>query len=222
MDISGLGEETIDLLYKNGLLLNYADLYNLKIEDISPLERMAEKSAQNIIFAIDKSREVEFERVLFALGIRFVGQTVAKKIVKAFENIDNLMSADYESLMEVEEIGEKISKSILEFFSSIENKKIINRLQKIGLKFQISRSDNISKTILSGDSFVISGKFKNLSRNEITTLIESNGGKTTSSVTSKTNYLLGGEDIGPSKLTRANDLNVKIISIEEFLEMINI
>ena len=222
MDISGLGEETIDLLYKNGLLLNYADLYNLKIEDISPLERMAEKSAQNIIFAIHKSREVEFERVLFALGIRFVGQTVAKKIVKAFENIDNLMSADYESLMEVEEIGEKISKSILEFFSSIENKKIINRLQKIGLKFQISRSDNISKTILSGDSFVISGKFKNLSRNEITTLIESNGGKTTSSVTSKTNYLLGGEDIGPSKLTRANDLNVKIISIEEFLEMINI
>ncbi len=222
MDISGLGGETIDLLYKNGLVSNYADLYNLKKKDLIPLERMAEKSAENILNALNLSKQIEFERVLFALGIRFVGQTVAKKIVKAFENIDNLMSADYESLMEVEEIGEKISKSILEFFSSIENKKIINRLQKIGLKFEVSQSDNISKTILSGYSFVISGKFKNLSRNEIATLIESNGGKTTSSVTSKTNYLLGGEDIGPSKLTRANELNVKIISIEEFLEMINI
>ena len=222
MDISGLGGETIDLLYKNGLVSNYADLYNLKKKDLIPLERMAEKSAENILNALNLSKQIEFERVLFALGIRFVGQTVAKKIVKAFKNIDNLMSADYESLMEVEEIGEKISKSVLEFFSSIENKKIIYRLQKIGLKFEVSRSDNISKTILSGYSFVISGKFKNLSRNEIATLIESNGGKTTSSVTSKTNYLLGGEDIGPSKLTRANDLNVKIISIEEFLEMINI
>ena len=222
MDISGLGGETIDLLYKNGLVSNYADLYNLKKKDLIPLERMAEKSAENILNALNLSKQIEFERVLFALGIRFVGQTVAKKIVKAFKNIDNLMSADYESLMEVEEIGEKISKSVLEFFSSIENKKIIYRLQKIGLKFEVSRSDNISKTILSGDSFVISGKFKNLSRDEIATLIESNGGKTTSSVTSKTNYLLGGQDIGPSKLTRANDLNVKIISIEEFLDMISI
>ena len=220
MDISGLGAETIDLLYKNDLVSNYADLYTLKMEDLIPLERMAEKSAENILNGLNQSKQIKFERVLFALGIRFVGQTVAKKIARTFQNIDNLISASYENLIEVEEIGEKISESIVEFFSSEDNLKIIYSLKKIGLKFEVDNSNKYSKNILLGNSFVISGKFDGFSREEIKTMIELNGGKNVSSVTSKTNYLLGGENIGPSKLNKANSSGVKIINLEDFLRMI--
>jgi len=220
MDISGLGAETIDLLYKNDLVSNYADLYTLKMEDLIPLERMAEKSAENILNGLNQSKQIKFERVLFALGIRFVGQTVAKKIARTFQNIDNLISASYENLIEVEEIGEKISESIVEFFNSEDNLKIIYSLKKIGLKLEVDNSNKYSKNILSGNSFVISGKFDGFSREELKTMIELNGGKNVSSVTSKTNYLLGGENIGPSKLNKANSIGVKIINLEDFLRMI--
>ena len=220
MDISGLGGETIDLLYKNGLIANYADLYKLKKEDLIPLERMAEKSAENILHGLNQSKQIEFERVLFALGIRFVGQTVAKKITKAFQNIDNLINSNYENLLEVEEIGEKISESIVEFFSSEDNLKIIYRLKKIGLKFEIDNSNKDLKNIFAGNSFVISGKFDGYSRDELKTMVELNGGKNVSSVSSTTKYLLGGENIGPSKLVKAKSLGVKIISIDDFKKMI--
>jgi len=220
MDVSGLGTETIELLYKNGLVTNYADLYNLKKEDLIPLERMAEKSAENILNGLNQSKEIEFERVLFALGIRFVGQTVAKKITKAFQNIDNLINSNYEKLLEVEEIGDKISKSVVEFFRSEDNLKIIYRLKKIGLKFEIDKSNKDYKNILAGNSFVISGKFDGYSRDELKTMVELNGGKNVSSVSSTTKYLLGGENIGPSKLVKAKSLGVKIISIDDFKKMV--
>ena len=220
MDISGLGAETIDLLYKNDLVSNYADLYTLKMEDLIPLERMAEKSAENILNGLNQSKQIKFERVLFALGIRFVGQTVAKKIARTFQNIDNLISASYENLIEVEEIGEKISESIVEFFNSEDNLKIIYSLKKIGLKLEVDNSNKYIKNILFGNSFVISGKFDGFSREELKTMVELNGGKNVSSVTSKTNYLLGGENIGPSKLNKANNIGVKIINLEDFLRMI--
>ena len=220
MDISGLGAETIDLLYKNDLVSNYADLYTLKMEDLIPLERMAEKSAENILNGLNQSKQIKFERVLFALGIRFVGQTVAKKIARTFQNIDNLISASYENLIEVEEIGEKISESIIEFFNSEDNLKIIYSLKKIGLKLEVDNSNKYIKNILFGNSFVISGKFDGFSREELKTMVELNGGKNVSSVTSKTNYLLGGENIGPSKLNKASSSGVKIINLEDFLRMI--
>ena len=220
MDISGLGAETIDLLYKNDLVSNYADLYTLKMEDLIPLERMAEKSAENILNGLNQSKQIKFERVLFALGIRFVGQTVAKKIARTFQNIDNLISASYENLIEVEEIGEKISESIVEFFNSEDNLKIIYSLKKIGLKLEVDNSNKYIKNILFGNSFVISGKFDGFSREELKTMVELNGGKNVSSVTSKTNYLLGGENIGPSKLNKASSSGVKIINLEDFLRMI--
>jgi DNA ligase (NAD+) len=222
MDINGLGNETIDLLYSNELILNYADLYDLKKEDLILLERMADKSVENIFVGLEDSKKIGFERVLFALGIRYVGQTVAKKIANKFKSIDNLMSSSLDELLLVDEIGDRISESIVDFFSIKENVNIIFRLKKIGLQFEIDKSNEKISDILSGYIFVISGVFNNYSRDELKRLIELNGGKLSSSISSKTNYLLGGSNIGPSKLLKIKKLEIPIISENDLIEMINL
>ncbi|MFL2666480.1 MAG: NAD-dependent DNA ligase LigA [Flavobacteriaceae bacterium] len=222
MDINGLGNETIDLLYSNGLILNYADLYDLKKENLILLERMAEKSVENIFIGLEDSKKIGFERVLFALGIRYVGQTVAKKIANKFKSIDNLMSSSLDELLLVDEIGDRISESIVDFFSIKENVDIIYRLKKIGLQFEMDKSNEKISDVLSGYIFVISGVFNNYSRDELKRLIELNGGKCSSSISSKTNYLLGGSNIGPSKLLKIKKLEIPIISENDLIEMINL
>ena len=222
MDINGLGNETIDLLYSNGLILNYADLYDLKKENLILLERMAEKSVENIFIGLEDSKKIGFERVLFALGIRYVGQTVAKKIAKRFKSIDDLMSSSLDELLLVDEIGDRISESIVDFFSVKENIDIINRLKKIGLQFEMDESNERISKLLSGYIFVISGVFNDYSRDELKRLIELNGGKLSSSISSKTNYLLGGSNIGPSKLLKVKKLEIPIISENDLIKMINI
>ena len=221
MDINGLGNETIDLLYKAGLISNYVDLYNLKKDDLVLLERMADKSINNIFSGLNESKKIPFERVLFALGIRYVGQTVAKKLAKAFRSIDKLMTKKIEDLLLVDEIGDRISKSIIDFFNNNENCEAINRLKCLGLQFEIKENDLPINDILLGLSFVISGVFKNHSRDELKQMIETNGGKVSSAVSSKTNYLLGGNNIGPSKLLKVEKLETVIISENDLLNMLN-
>tara|TARA_B100000953_G_scaffold63322_1_gene50540 strand:- start:902 stop:2908 length:2007 start_codon:yes stop_codon:yes gene_type:complete len=222
MDINGLGNETIDLLYSNGLISNYADLYDLKKEDLIPLERMADKSVENIFIGLEDSKKIGFERVLFALGIRYVGQTVAKKIANEFKSIDNLMSASFDELLLVDEIGDRISESIVDFFSNKENIDIIYRLKDIGLQLEIDKSSQAINDILSGYMFVISGVFNDHSRDELKRLIELNGGKLSSTISSKTNYLLGGSNIGPTKLLKVKNLEIPIISENDLIEMIKL
>ena len=221
MDINGLGNETIDLLYKGGLISNYADLYNLKKEDLILLDRMAEKSINNIFNGLEESKNIPFERVLFALGIRYVGQTVAKKLAKAFKSIDNIMSKKLEDLLLVEEIGNRISESIIEFFNNSENRLLIERLKELGIQFEIKESNLPVNEILLGKSFVISGVFENHSRDELKKIIELNSGKVSSSISKKTNYLLGGNNIGPSKLVKVEKLEIPIISENDLIEILN-
>lgn len=222
MDIDGLGAETVDLLRKEGLIENYADLYDLKAEQIIPLERMAEKSAQNMIEGIQKSKEIPFEKVLFALGIRFVGETVAKKLAKHFKSIDQLMVADLETLISVDEIGDRIAASILEFSNDLGNIQLINRLKSHGVQLQISEEDLKNQTDkLQGKVFVVSGVFYQLNRNELKKAIEDNGGKVSSSISKKTDYVVAGDNMGPSKKTKAENLGIAIISEDDFLEMIH-
>ena len=221
MDINGLGNETIDLLYKGGLISNYADLYNLKKEDLILLDRMAEKSINNIFNGLEESKNIPFERVLFALGIRYVGQTVAKKLAKAFKSIDNIMSKKLEDLLLVEEIGKRISESIIEFFNNSENRLLIERLKELGIQFEIKESNLPVNEILLGKSFVISGVFENHSRDELKKIIELNSGKVSSSISKKTNYLLGGNNIGPSKLVKVEKLEIPIISENDLIEILN-
>jgi DNA ligase (NAD+) len=222
MDIEGLGGETVALLVKAGLIHNYADLYTLKKEDVLPLERMADKSADNLILGIEKSKEITFERVLFALGIRYVGETVAKKLAKHYKSIDNLMQASTEDLINVDEIGQRIAQSLTEFFASEENKHTINRLKDYGLQLEISADKLANQTdILQANTFVISGVFSKVSRTELKKLIEDNGGKVSSSISAKTNYLVAGENMGPSKLAKAEKLGTQILSEDAFLEMLN-
>tara|TARA_B100000795_G_scaffold81791_1_gene58985 strand:+ start:5286 stop:7295 length:2010 start_codon:yes stop_codon:yes gene_type:complete len=220
LDINGLGNETIDLLYSNDLISNYADLYDLKKEDILLLDRMAEKSVENIFNGLEDSKKINFERVLFGLGIRYVGQTVAKKIAAEFKSIDNLISASLDDLILVDEIGDRISESVLEFFNDQENIDAINRLKDMGLQFEIKESNLPINNILSEHIYVISGIFNNHSRNELKSIIEKNGGKVSSSISSKTNYLLGGNNIGPSKLSKVKKLEIPIISENDLMEMI--
>lgn len=221
MDIEGLGGETVDLLRKEGLIENYADLYDLTVEQVIPLERMAEKSAQNMINGIEKSKEVPFEKVLFALGIRFVGETVAKKLAKHFKSIDNLMSATFDELINVDEIGDKIAQSIVDFSKTESNIQLINRLKKYGLQLQLSEESLANQTNkLNGQIFVVSGVFHQLSRNELKKAIEDNGGKVSSSISKKTNYIVAGDNMGPSKLAKAQELGVAIVSEDDFLKMI--
>ncbi|WP_268224167.1 NAD-dependent DNA ligase LigA [Sinomicrobium oceani] len=222
MDIEGLGSETVELLYKEGLIENYADLYLLKKEQIVPLERMAEKSAENLVAGIEKSKNIPFERVLYALGIRFVGETVAKKLAKAYISIDALRNATTEDLVGIDEIGIKIAESVVEFFGNENNVEIIERLRSYGVQMEISpdKLQNQSDR-LKGLTFVVSGVFETLSRNELKKHIEDNGGKVASSISSKTSYLVAGDNMGPSKREKAENLGVPIISEHDFMEMIS-
>lgn len=221
MDIEGLGGETVALLVNAGLIHNYADLYSLNKEDILPLERIAEKSAENLIRGIENSKEIPFPRVLFGLGIRYVGETVAKKLSRHYKNIDALSKASEEDLINVDEIGERIAQSVTDFFASEENQEIIRRLKEYGVKMEISAEKLANQTdTLQGESFVISGVFEKLSRDQLKKMIEDNGGKVSSSISSKTNYLVAGENMGPSKLAKAEKLGTKILSEDEFLEML--
>jgi DNA ligase (NAD+) len=222
MDIDGLGGETVDLLRKEGLIQNYADLYDLKVAQVIPLERMAEKSAQNMIVGIEKSKEIPFEKVLFALGIRFVGETVAKKLAKYFKSIDRLMAATFEELIHVDEIGDRIAQSIIDFSSDLGNMQLINRLKTYGLQLEVSAAILENQTDkLEGQVFVVSGVFYQMSRNELKKAIEDNGGKVSASISKKTNYIVAGDNMGPSKLTKAQDLGIEIISEQDFLDKID-
>ena len=221
MDIEGLGGETVELLFKEGLITNYADLYTLTKEDVMPLERMAEKSAENLVSGVAASVQIPFERVMFALGIRFVGETVAKKLAKAYKNIDALMVATLEELILVDEIGQRIAESVVEFFQKENNIEIINRLKECGVQFEISADKLLNQTEkLKGQTFVVSGVFETISRNDLKKRIEDNGGKVGSSISSKTSFLVAGDKMGPSKLAKAEKLGVTIISEQDFLDRI--
>lgn len=221
MNIEGLGAETIDLFFRLGYIRNVADIYKLEKESISKLERFGQKSADNLMIGLEKSREIPFEKVLFALGIRFVGETVAKKLAKYFLTIDALMNASHEELIKVDEIGERIAQSVISYFQDEKHVKLIQELKGNGIQFEISETINEKSTnLLGGKSFVISGLFSNYSREEYKLMIEQNGGKNVSSVSAKTDYILAGENMGPSKLEKAEKLGVKIINENDFLEMI--
>ncbi len=222
MDIEGLGGETVALLFNYGLVKNYADLYELSVEQILPLERMAQKSAENLVNGVQNSKNIPFESVLFALGIRFVGETVAKKLAKHYKNIDALRKATLMDLILVDEIGERIAKSVIEFFENQENIDIIEKLKFHGIQFEIIEKINPNATNkLEGKTFVVSGVFEQFSRDDLKKAIEDNGGKNGSSISAKTDFVLAGDNMGPAKLEKANKLGVKIISEKEFIEMLD-
>ena len=221
MNIEGLGPETVDLFYQEGMIGNAADLYNLREQDIARLERFGEKSAQNIMAGLEASRQVGFERVLFALGIRFVGETVAKKLARSIKNIDALMTATKEELMAIDEIGEKIAESIMHFFSSGKNRELVARLKAAGLKMEMDAQETaVLSNILEGQSIVISGVFAVHSRDEYKDIIEKHGGKNVGSISKKTSFILAGDNMGPSKLEKAQKLGIKIMNENEFLSLI--
>lgn len=222
MNIDGLGPETVDMFYRLGLIKNTADLYQLTADDIKNLDRMGEKSAENIIKGIEASKEVPFERVLFALGIRFVGEIVAKKIAKSFNDIDELENANLEKLINIDEIGEKIAQSILTYFANPLNRELIERLKSTGLQLYRREEDLSGYTDkLAGQSIVISGVFTHHSRDEYKELIEKNGGKNVGSISAKTSFILAGENMGPAKLEKAHKLGIKLMSEDEFLTLIS-
>ena len=222
MNIDGLGSETINLLYQNELLYNIADIYELKIPDLIRLERLGSKSAYNIKDGAEKSKEVPFERVVFALGIRFVGETIAKKLAFAFKNIEALENATLEELVAVDEIGERIAQSVVRYFADSSNGEMVNRLKSFGLQMSLSEEKlQAHGDILAGLTFVISGTFSQHSRDEYKTMIEMNGGKNVGSVSAKTSYILAGENMGPEKLKKAEKLGVKLLDEVTFLKMIN-
>ena len=219
MDINGIGNETILLMFQNKLITNYADLYTLKKEDLLSLDRMAEKSVENVFNGLNESKKIPFERVLFALGIRYVGQTVSKNLAKKFKSIDNLISQTYDELLLVDEIGERISKSVVDFFKCEKNIINIEKLKTAGLQFHSEIKTNVTN-VFNDKTFVVSGVFEGYSRDHLKNLIEINGGKNLSSVSSKTNYLLAGDKMGPSKLKKAKDLGVDIISEQDFNKLL--
>ncbi|MCK5815219.1 MAG: NAD-dependent DNA ligase LigA [Flavobacteriaceae bacterium] len=222
LDIDGLGSETIELLFKEGLIQNFADLYDLRKEQIIPLERMAEKSAENMIAGIEKSKEIPFEKVLFGLGIRFVGETVAKKIAKHYKSMRHLMNASFEDLVLVDEIGERIAQSVVDFSNDLENMQLIDRLYQYGVQLEVSKESLIGQTEkLKGQIFVVSGIFHQMTRSQLKKSIEDNGGKVSSSISKKTSYVIAGDNMGPSKRVKAEDLGVKIISEEDYIDLIN-
>lgn len=221
MNIDGLGPETVDQFYQEGLIHDVADLYSLRADEIIKLERMGEKSAENIIRSIERSREVPFERVLFALGIRFVGETVAKKVAKVFRSIDMLAQATLDDLIHVDEIGEKIAQSIILYFRNPQNRELIERLRRAGVQLEAAAQDTANYTDkLAGKSIVISGVFAHHSRDEYKALIEQHGGKNVGSISSKTSFILAGDNMGPAKLEKAKKLGVPIVGEDEFLQMI--
>ena len=222
LNIDGIGQETIEQLYNEKLIENVADLFALKKQDLLPLERMAEKSAENIIKGIQQSKSAPFHKVLFGLGIRYVGETVAKKLTSYFKDINQLRSSNFEELCSIEEVGDKIAESIVQYFSVDYNNKIIDLLLKNGLNMTSDISENILKsTILENKKIVISGTFKNISRDELKKAIEINGGKNSSSVSKSTDILIAGENMGPSKLEKAEKFKVSIMNENEFLKLIS-
>ncbi len=221
MDIDGLGGETVALLYNNGLLQNYADLYELKKEQIVPLERMAEKSATNLIKGIEASKNIPFERVLYALGIRFVGETVAKKLAAHYKSIENLQLATYEELVMVDEIGGKIAESVRLFFQNEENQRIIQRLKNYGIQLaSIEKERTQVSNRFEGQTFVISGVFSHFTRDGLKQTIEDHGGKIASSISSKTHVVVAGENMGPAKLEKAIKLGIKIWTEADFIKQL--
>ena len=222
MDIEGLGGETVALLYNNGLVKDYSDLYELTVDQILPLDRMAQKSAENLINGVQNSKKIPFENVLFALGIRYVGETVAKKLAKHYKNIDALRQASLMDLILVDEIGDRIAQSVIEFFENQNNSIIIERLKSFGVQFEIIEQFNPNATSkLVGKIFVVSGVFEIFSRDDLKKAIEDNGGKVGSSISSKTDYVVAGDNMGPAKLEKANQLGIAIISENDFIKMIN-
>lgn len=222
MDIEGLGGETVALLFNNNLVHNYADLYELTVVQVLPLERMAQKSAENLINGIENSKKIPFENVLYALGIRYVGETVAKKLAKHYKNIDALQQASLMDLILVDEIGDRIASSVIEFFENQENQRIINRLKDYGIQFEIVEKINPNATQkLVGKTFVVSGVFSIYSRDGLKEAIEDNGGKVGSSISAKTDYVIAGENMGPAKLEKANQLKIPIISENDFINLLN-
>jgi DNA ligase (NAD+) len=220
MNVDGLGAETVQQFYDAGLVENVADLYELSYEQIIALDRMADLSTKNILVGLEASKQVPFPRVLFGIGIRFVGETVAKKLAKHFKNIDALMSATQEELVAVDEIGERIAESVLQFFADERNRTIIERLRQHGLQLEVEESNALTSNVLDGKTFVVSGVFSQFSRDEIKAAVEQHGGKNISSISKKTDYVLAGDKMGPSKLQKAEELGVPIISEEDFLRMI--
>jgi DNA ligase (NAD+) len=221
MDIEGLGGETVALLYNNNLVKDYSDLYELTVEQVIPLERMAQKSAENLVSGIEKSKEIPFERVLFALGIRYVGETVAKKLAKHYKTIDALSKATIMDMILVDEIGERIAQSVVEFFENESNRLIIERLKGFGVQLELVEKFNPNATDkLTGKIFVVSGVFEKFSRDDLKKAIEDNGGKVGSSISSKTDFVVAGDNMGPAKLEKATQLGIAIISENDFIEMI--
>ena len=223
MNIDSIGPETIDLLYNYGMIKNIADLYTLYVEDLMFLPRMGMKSAENIVSGVRRSLEVPFERVLFALGIRFVGATVAKRLARAFKNIDNLINASFDELIAVDEIGDKIASTVTAFFANESNRELVARLKEHGLCFEVSEDEaEPHSDILKGQSIVISGVFTHHSRDEYKEIIEKNGGKNVGSISKSTSFILAGENMGPSKFEKAQKFGIKIVNENEFLAMIGV
>lgn len=221
MNIDGLGSETIQLLYNQGLVKDVADLYTLKVADLARLERLGIKSAQNICNSIEQSRFVPFEKVVFALGIRFVGETVAKKLAKAFTSIEQLQQATVSQLISVDEIGERIAESVISYFANERNQQLIRRLIDAGLQFELkSEALTQQSNLLEGKTIVISGTFILHSREEYKKRIEQHGGKNSGSVSSKTSFILAGEGMGPEKLKKAESLGITLINENDFLQLI--
>jgi DNA ligase (NAD+) len=234
MNIDSLGEGKIEMLYDSNLVNNISDLYKLEYESLIGVEKVIkseiegkekkisfrEKTVENILNGIEQSKKLGFEKVLFALGIRHVGETVAKKLAKHFKNIDNIAKADKEQLVAVEDIGEKIAESIIEWFADERHKEIIEELKNSGLNFEIDEEPENTSNVLAGKSFVVSGVFESFSRNELKQMIESNGGKNVSAISSKTDYVVAGKNMGPAKLEKAQNLEIPIISEDDFLKMI--
>ena len=222
MNIDSIGPETIEQLYNYGLIKNIADIYTIYPEDLMFLPRMGEKSAMNVVNAVKASLEVPFERVLFALGIRFVGATVAKRLARAFGNVDTLMSASFDELKEVDEIGERIAGAVRAFFAKEENVQLVAQLKAAGLQFEVNEAAGVGTgDILKGQSIVISGVFTHHSRDEYKEMIERNGGKNVGSVSKSTSFILMGENMGPSKLEKAQKMGVRLVPEEEFLQMLH-
>jgi len=221
MDIEGLGGETVALLVNEGLIKNYSDLYELTKAQVVPLERMADKSAENLINGIEASKQIPFERVLYAIGIRYVGETVAKKLTKQYKSIDAIIGATLEDLINVDEIGGKIADSVVAFFVSEENVLIVERLKQFGVQMKLSDDVLANQTeLLKGKSFVVSGVFETVSRTELKKLIEDNGGKVSSSISAKTSYVVAGDKMGPSKKNKAEQLKIPLLTEKEFLSLV--
>ena len=220
MDITGLGDETIALLFEKSLVGNVADIYELKISDIAPLERLGEKSAQNIVDGIEASKQIPYPNVIFALGIRYVGETVAKRLAKAFPSIEQLEEATLEQLIQVDEIGEVIARSVVDYFAKEEHRELISRLKAAGIRLAADEQPGRISALLEGKTVVISGVFAKHSRDEYKDMIEQNGGKNSGSISAKTSFVLAGDNMGPAKLDKAQKLGIRLVAEDEFLEMI--